>query len=57
MNTGTKVWNVFKISFTKDAASLGDFIGAFMPHGQPFMKSTGGNEVHTIATFKGSACW
>jgi len=54
MNTGTKVWNVFKISFKKDAASLGDFIGAFMPHGQPFMKATGGNEVEVTATWEGA---
>jgi hypothetical protein len=36
---------------------MGDFIGAFMPHGQPFMKSTGGNEVTTLATWKGAKCW
>lgn len=54
INAGNYHWNVFKVSFVKDKAHLGNFIGAFMPHGQPFMKSTGGNEVEVIATWEGA---
>lgn len=54
INAGNYHWNVFKVTFTKDKAHLGNFIGAFMPHGQPFMKTTGGNEVEVTATWEGA---
>jgi hypothetical protein len=53
-NGGNRIWNVFKVSFVATKAHLGNFIGAFMPHGQPFMKSTGGNEVFVTATWEGA---
>jgi len=57
INMGNRIWNVFKVTFVKSVAKLGNFIGAFMPHGQPFMKSTGNNEVFVTATFEGAQCW
>lgn len=56
-NDATKLTNVMKIYLTASTTPVADFYGFFVPHGVPFMKSTGKNEIEAVSTRTGVKCY